>query len=168
MIHLVRHAHAGPRRGWHGPDEFRPLSAKGLLQARGLEQHLAALHVGLILSSPAARCRQTVAPVAVARGIPVVLDPRLGYGCDGGEVLAAVLRPAEDDAVLCTHGEVIGRLFAELARRGAAVAAQLRRGKGSVWQLEFDGRALVSASYVPAPRVGTSPQVIAADAGRWA
>ena len=34
MIHLVRHAHAGVRAHWTGPDDRRPLTDRGRLQAK--------------------------------------------------------------------------------------------------------------------------------------
>ena len=46
---LVRHAKAGARESWDGPDELRPLDAKGRKQAAALRDELvpfgaAALH----------------------------------------------------------------------------------------------------------------------------
>ncbi|MFN2582854.1 MAG: hypothetical protein ABR498_08965 [Candidatus Dormibacteria bacterium] len=35
-LHLIRHADAGDREQWSGPDELRPLSDKGRRQARDL------------------------------------------------------------------------------------------------------------------------------------
>ena len=150
MIYLVRHAHAGPKQDWHGPDELRPLSAKGHRQAYGLATELRPYPVGLIVSSPAVRCRQTVEPVAAHRGMGTVVDDRLAAGSDLTAILAAVLRPFGCDALVCTHGEVIGRLFDELRARGAGVSRRSRRGKGATWLLELDGDAVVRVRYRPA------------------
>jgi hypothetical protein len=35
MIYLLRHAHAGNKRTWPGPDDRRPLSATWLLRLSG-------------------------------------------------------------------------------------------------------------------------------------
>jgi phosphohistidine phosphatase SixA len=82
QLYLLRHAHAGDPAKWTGPDERRPLSAKGRLQAERLAHHLAALHVDLdaIVSSPKVRARETAEPVARALHLPVRIDDRLGGG----------------------------------------------------------------------------------------
>ena len=50
---FVRHAHAGNALGWDGPDDLRPLTAKGLRQATRLGGLLAAadIHPDVLLSS---------------------------------------------------------------------------------------------------------------------
>ncbi|MEA2687050.1 MAG: 8-oxo-(d)GTP phosphatase, partial [Actinomycetota bacterium] len=48
---VVRHAHAGDREAWVGPDERRPLTKKGRRQATGLVEVLADYNVGRIVSS---------------------------------------------------------------------------------------------------------------------
>src|ERR1700690_1352725 len=66
QLHFLRHAHAGDPAKWRGPDELRPLSAKGRQQAESLGRHLDSLGLrfDLLLSSPLVRARQTAAPVA--------------------------------------------------------------------------------------------------------
>src|SRR5207302_11043136 len=70
-LYLVRHAHAGDPARWTGPDERRPLSAKGRLQAERLGRHLAAIRLELeaIVSSRKVRARETADLVASALGI---------------------------------------------------------------------------------------------------
>jgi 8-oxo-(d)GTP phosphatase len=60
VVYLVRHAHAGKKANWPGPDLARPLSAQGHKEALGLIDQLGAYPLGHILSSPAERCLQTV------------------------------------------------------------------------------------------------------------
>ncbi|MGI8493165.1 MAG: SixA phosphatase family protein, partial [Acidimicrobiales bacterium] len=59
---LIRHVQAGDRKEWHGDDSARPLSAKGRRQAEGLARMLEGYGVQRVLSSPYARCVQTVTP----------------------------------------------------------------------------------------------------------
>src|SRR4051812_442509 len=61
---LVRHAHAGSKKQWSGPDHERPLSRRGQEQARDLAGVLAGLGVTRLLSSPALRCRETLQPAS--------------------------------------------------------------------------------------------------------
>ena len=57
---LVRHARAGSRKYWKGPDIERPLSKKGRRQAEGLVDMVSRYPIKRILSSPYVRCVQTV------------------------------------------------------------------------------------------------------------
>ncbi|MDR3359339.1 MAG: NUDIX hydrolase [Bifidobacteriaceae bacterium] len=57
---IVRHAQAAPRRGWAKFVGARPLPPVGRARARGLVPLLAALGVRRVISSPWARCRDTV------------------------------------------------------------------------------------------------------------
>ena len=49
MFVLVRHAHAGEKRSWHGPDADRPLSILGYWQAQSLVAALVGVVVNLII-----------------------------------------------------------------------------------------------------------------------
>src|SRR4030095_15246923 len=55
-----------------------PLTARGFEQARALAPRLAALLPDAIVSSPFLRARQSVEPLAAARGLTIEVDPRLG------------------------------------------------------------------------------------------
>ena len=105
---LVRHAEAGDRDRWEGPDEERPVSAEGRQQAEALTGTLAAYEITRVLSSPYLRCMQTVEPLAAARGIPVEPSDDLAEGW-GSVALERVRSLLEGDAhtVLCTHGDVV-------------------------------------------------------------
>jgi phosphohistidine phosphatase SixA len=63
MLLVVRHAEAGDRSTWEGPDALRPLSPSGHLQAEGLVVRLEDYPIERILCSPTLRCRQTVQPL---------------------------------------------------------------------------------------------------------
>jgi len=52
MFVLVRHAHAGEKKSWHGPDEDRPLSTLGYWQARGLVAALDGIELRALFASP--------------------------------------------------------------------------------------------------------------------
>lgn len=140
---VVRHAHAGDRDRWEGPDHLRPLSVKGIRQAEALVFALAVFEVGRILSSPFLRCTQTVEPLAMVRGVNLEVSDALaeGHGPDG---LDLVERLAGAPVVLCTHGDVMGEILDTMPEAGA-------RGmkKGSVWVLEARDGRYVSSRYIP-------------------
>jgi broad specificity phosphatase PhoE len=137
--YLVRHAHAGSKGKWAGPDQARPLSAQGRAETLGLIQQLGDLSLGRVLSSPAERCLQTVQPLAGRLGRLVEPSEALGVDGTGPGVLELLIDPALDRAVLCTHGEVIGKVFDELEPAGIELSDPPRWPKGSTWILQLDG-----------------------------
>ena len=62
-IVLVRHARAGHRESFDGPDETRPLDAKGRRQAEALVGELGVFAPGAVHSAPLERCRGNGAAV---------------------------------------------------------------------------------------------------------
>lgn len=82
MLVLLRHAHAGDKRRWTGPDQSRPLSDRGKRQASALPARLSRLDVTAILSSPTLRCLETVRSLAAVREIPITQMPLLEPGAD--------------------------------------------------------------------------------------
>jgi phosphohistidine phosphatase SixA len=156
MIFLVRHAHAGDKHQWDGPDDLRPLSTSGRHQAAGLLLRLGGFTIDAIVSSPAVRCRQTVDGLAGERGLPVHLDRRLARDTRVQDALDLITVVGDTDAVLCTHGELIGPLLSRLRDRGAPVPADAEWAKGSTWLLDVAGGAVVGAEYLPPLRLDRS------------
>jgi broad specificity phosphatase PhoE len=148
VVYLVRHAHAGSKRNWQGLDQARPLSAQGRGEALGLIEQLRGRPVGRLLSGPAERCLRTVEPLAGRTGHPVEASEALGVDGTGPGVLELLTAPALKDAVLCTHGEVIGKVFDELQAAGIELTDPPRWPKGSTWVLELDGRRSWKGSYL--------------------
>jgi broad specificity phosphatase PhoE len=154
MLYLLRHAHAGNKRAWNGPDDQRPLSAAGRREAAGLLVQLRARPVGAILSSPALRCQQTVRPLAEHHRLPVHLDGRLAVDATVEQAIGLLLGPDLGDAVLCTHGELIGQLLVTLRDGGAPIAPDARWPKGSTWALRPAAGRIADALYLPPVRQG--------------
>jgi phosphohistidine phosphatase SixA len=145
-IWLVRHGKAGDRRKWTGSDESRPLSRGGRRQAAGLAELLVDAQPRRVLSSPAARCAQTVEPVAAARGLRVEIVRYLAEGSDPAAALARLARLGMD-AVACSHGDVILGMLATLAAEGLVPAAP-QAPKGSTWVFHFKSANVVGATYL--------------------
>jgi phosphohistidine phosphatase SixA len=112
---LLRHASAGDRKEWSGDDLLRPLDDRGRAQAEALGDVLRAHGVRRVLSSPYVRCLQTVAPL----GLEIVPDDRLAEGASA-EATLNLLRTVED-AVACTHGDVIEAVVGHSLPKGGAV-----------------------------------------------
>jgi 8-oxo-dGTP diphosphatase len=157
-LFVVRHAHAGDRSATHGPDGVRPLSRKGRRQAHGLAERFAAEGIGRVLSSPAARCVQTLEPLAERLGLAVEHDVRLmeGAALSGSLALAAELRDAgaaggPEAVAVCSHGDVIPELVRALRDGGCRIEGPMACQKASAWVLGGDADRFLSARYVAPP-----------------
>ena len=115
---LLRHASAGDRKEWRGDDLLRPLDERGRAQAVALRDVLRAHGVRRVVSSPYVRCLQTVAPLE----LEIVPDERLAEGAPVETTLA--LLHDLDDAVACTHGDVIEAVLGRSVKKGAAVVLE--------------------------------------------
>jgi broad specificity phosphatase PhoE len=148
MVYLVRHAHAGSQKLWSGPDHDRPLSVRGERQAIGLLARLSGEPVARILSSPTERCRQTVVPLSLERAVPIELLDVLDVAAPVDGLLELLAHPSTRDAVLCGHGEQIGRLLRLLAD-AAAANGPLPRQKGATWVLDTSAGDPRAGRYLP-------------------
>ena len=152
VLYVVRHGKAGSREGWEPPDEERPLTRRGRRQARRLVERFQGLDVDRIFSSPFVRCVQTVEPLAEARGLEVETVPELAERTHLDESLAFLGSLEHRPTVICGHGTEIQELVEWLEASGATVEGGRGIAKGSVWVLEREDGAFVSARYLPAPR----------------
>jgi 8-oxo-dGTP diphosphatase len=154
-VFLVRHAKAGDRQKWEGPDRLRPVSKKGRRQADALVDLFGDGGVARILSSPYVRCVQTVQPLADHLGLKIEETDALAEGASAPEVVRLAREAAGEDGgvVLCTHGDVIPTLLDTLALTdGLALPEGYPCAKGSTWRLRADGhRRFVAADYLTAP-----------------
>jgi 8-oxo-dGTP diphosphatase len=152
LVHVIRHAEAGDRKRWTGPDEARPLSRGGRRQAAGLAERFAGEPFVQCLSSPFLRCVQTLEPLADARRLTIEPLDQLTEGRPW-EYLEKLILEAEGEGptVVCVHGDVLVGLMTDLFERG--ISRPVARGfkKGSTWVLEVRDGTIVSARHVPAP-----------------
>jgi 8-oxo-(d)GTP phosphatase len=114
---LARHASAGSKDAWPGEDLLRPLDAEGALDAEALADLLACFAPrARVISSPALRCTQSVAPYAARFGGSV-------------EVMAVLAVPGRADFHLARtdRAETLRHLFRNLVAAGRPVVACLHR-----------------------------------------
>lgn len=150
-FYFIRHAKAGSRSHWQGDDRARPLSKSGVKQAEGLVSILGSHAISAVFSSPYLRCVQTVEPLARARRLAVQETRHLAEGARLKGAYRFIEDPDLDDAVLCTHGDVIQELVDDLIRRRIVKASQVELDKGSTWEVEVEDGSPVGARYIPAP-----------------
>ena len=136
---LVRHASADDQHHWSGSDQDRPLDPTGERQAKELAQLLVRHSGTRLVSSPARRCVQTLQPLADELGQPIETTADLALSAPSSTVLGLVTDESFDNAVVCTHGEVMAPLLSDLLRRGVVLAEHIERrrilAKGTAWEL---------------------------------
>lgn len=150
-LYVVRHADAGQRSAWEGPDRTRPLSERGWRQARGLRDALVEAKPLRLLASPYTRCVQTLEPLAERLGIEVEPDVRLAEGAGGLGAMQLAEEVRVGAAVLCSHGDVIPDLLDALLRDGVRLKDDLRWQKASTWVFHREGGRLAKGHYLPPP-----------------
>ena len=137
---LLRHASAGVRLSSPGVDRFRRLDEAGRVVARHLVWSYADREFTRIVSSPIARCVETVVPIAETRGLVVEtrweLEPEVEL-----DDLLTLLADLPDTTLACTHREVFQTLL------GWDVPCE----KGAGWVLERSGSEFVPTLYVVPP-----------------
>jgi 8-oxo-(d)GTP phosphatase len=148
-IRLLRHFTAGDREHWKGDDRDRPLTKKGRAQAASIARSLQESGIERVISSPYARCMQSVAPLAKRIGSVVEVDERFAEGADVAAARAFLDELAGDNVVICSHGDVIPGLLRLLQREGLDVKSPLRYAKGSMWEIDVDGGKPTRARYLP-------------------
>jgi phosphohistidine phosphatase SixA len=148
MLLVVRHADAGDKATWKGPDRLRPLSSRGHLQAEGLVVRLEDFPVDRILCSPTLRCSQTVQPLARDRLLRIETVPALGVGARPAQLLDLFWDLELRNSVLCTHGEGIGLLLTRLLAGALVVEDPLDWPKGSTWLLQRIGVGQVRGRFL--------------------
>jgi 8-oxo-dGTP diphosphatase len=135
---VVRHAHAGRRGAWPGPDATRPLDASGLAEAQALAPLFACYGPDRLASASPVRCVTTLSPLASTLDVPVAIDVGLDE-TTAPEVTARRLRAYAAQggvSVLCSQGGVITAALAQVLDRPESTLAT---PKGTAWVLSFAG-----------------------------
>jgi broad specificity phosphatase PhoE len=147
-VYLVRHAQAGDRREWDGPDAGRPLNKKGRQHAEAIAEVLATRPIARVLSSPAVRCVQTVEPLAARLGVDIEVTATFAEGARfaaAREVLDTLAKEPHD-TVVCGHGDVIPELLESLEAEGTPLDGA-GCAKGSIWRLVADDGRFIRGDY---------------------
>lgn len=147
-LHLIRHSLAGMRGAGGVDDDLRPLDAVGRAQADRLATHLADRPITRVLSSPALRCVETVAPTASRHGLEVESTHLLAEGASPIAVVELVESLVGQEVALCSHGDVIPEVIRRLTSRGMVATGEVGYAKGSLWTLDANGSRIVSATYL--------------------
>lgn len=121
---LIRHGSAGHRGDWDGDDAQRPLDTDGESQAATLATALPAYRPELLISSPSARCVQTLTPY----GAEIKTEPLLSEESQDPHKTPALVRDIAVPAAVCSHGKVLPGLIHALSGKDV----HLRKGAFAV------------------------------------
>jgi 8-oxo-dGTP pyrophosphatase MutT (NUDIX family)/broad specificity phosphatase PhoE len=118
---VVRHARAVRRTDWEGSEAERPLLDRGHAQSRELAPLLACFDLRQLVTSPWARCVQTLLPTAELLGLSLTEEDPLtedGHDLDpaASEELLGELVAAGSGVALCSHGPVLPTVQGALSR----------------------------------------------------
>lgn len=148
--YVIRHAKAGDRGAWEGDDRLRPLTKSGKHQADALAKQFKDDRIDAILSSPYARCVQTVEPLAREKRLAVEASDDLAEGA-GGEQILKLMTHRKGNVAMCTHGDLVEELLELLVGMGLVSRARLANEKGGTWILDNESGAVKGAKYRAAP-----------------
>ena len=150
-LYIVRHAKAGKRSEWDGPDTLRPLSDKGWEQSQAIAEKLVELKPSALISSPAVRCMQTLEPLSKATKIEIFADKRLFEHGDVAKMIE-LLEDSKDSTVISSHGDMIPEVIKILQRRGMEIGSKPDWRKATVWVVERIKNSFTSAIVMAPPQ----------------
>ena len=155
---LVRHATAGRRSAWPGPDEQRPLDEAGHERARTLADLLVWFAPDRFVSAGPLRCVQTIDAAASRMSLPVQVESDFNEAADPDEAAARLraLATGGGATVVCSQGGLIPGLLAALLGEAASASLRadhqtqaLRTPKGEGWVISFHGADPVQHDRLP-------------------
>jgi 8-oxo-dGTP diphosphatase len=149
-VALVRHAHAGKRATWSGPDVGRPLDAEGWAQASTLAGLITLIRPARLVSASPRRCVQTLDPTAALLDLPIEIcgdldEPQPGQQSDE-QILATAARLLElaeagGQSAVCSQGKVLPGALERLTGR---TDEDFTTPKGGGWLLAFAADRLLA------------------------
>jgi 8-oxo-dGTP diphosphatase len=151
-VHLIRHAKAKNRVAWEEPDELRPLTKRGVREARAIAGRLGDEPLRRLVSSPYVRCVQTLEPLAVALALPIETTDLLAEGGDGEHAVELLLSLASAGSIACcTHGDVLLDVVEVLVSSGVVLDGPRSAPVASAWVLELEDGRFGAARFVDQP-----------------
>jgi 8-oxo-dGTP diphosphatase len=134
VVVVVRHAKAGKRSEWTGPDRQRPLEGSGRTQARALADQLISFRPTRIVSAEPLRCIQTIEPLAHRVDVAIEVDPAFSDRTSAADpqrsrdALGQLIH-ADSATVVCSQGDTINAVLGETAAKGSAWVLGCRAGE---------------------------------------
>ncbi|RKR90680.1 8-oxo-dGTP diphosphatase [Micromonospora pisi] len=151
VLAVFRHARAGNRATWSGPDTARPLDPAGLVQAGQVATLAALLRPEGLWSASARRCVQTLEPLAALLDLPIEVDSHFDEPKPGQDVSECALAGAARMAELAATGRTVvisgqGKVIPGALEHLTGASDDYRTPKGEGWLLAFTTDHLTSAT----------------------
>lgn len=84
-------------------------------------------------------------------GVETEARSELGEGSPPDEILNLLTKISAENAVLCSHGDVIGIIMNYVESLGVNLDSD-RSEKGSIWVLDFSDGQVINARYIEPPQ----------------
>jgi 8-oxo-dGTP diphosphatase len=144
VVIVIRHARAGKRSDWSGPDRQRPLESRGRAQARALVEPMSRFAPTRIVSADPVRCVQTVQPLGRRLGLRVEVDEsfsdrKSALDLDASRAALADIVRGDEVVAICSQGDTISALVGQSAAKGSAWVLGTRAGE--VVSIDYYGAA---------------------------
>jgi len=153
---LLRHAEAEERAA-SGRDEDRRLTDAGVKQAEAAGRGIAAVSggIGLVLTSPYLRARQTAEAASRALGVQAARSTRaLEPERDPGEILSEIEGESEEAILLVGHAPLLGHLLGRLVSGGSDADVPLSKASAAWLSLGANFRRGRLRALLPEPILG--------------
>jgi 8-oxo-dGTP diphosphatase len=145
---IVRHASAGDRSTWPGPDRERPLDPLGHSEAAALSRLFDLYNADRVFSADVLRCLDTVGPYAATRQARVESEPLISESGQAAHPQAAAARLIEivsggEPVIVCSQGRAMPDLLAAVCShfdRPAPSDPTTRKSGGWILHLAANGK----------------------------
>ena len=163
-IFLIPHMDAGDRTRWTGDQDLRPLTELGRRQAAAIAQTLAGVKLDALYSSPAARCTQTLQPLAGRDGLEIEVAAGLreqqredendrAFAARSLAAITEILASQPGSTVaVCSHGDVIPAAVTGLVNQYGLPPVEPIRTRGQMYSVRVTDDA-PALELLPVPPV---------------
>lgn len=150
---ILRHTKALERGDWDGDDSLRTLSERGIKQAEFLIRHLEPFAINEIYSSDFTRCVQTVSPISVARGLPIIPTENLNehiFELDPEKAISFTnaLKQDEKNILICSHNPVIPTVLRGILNSKLKNKEIIKLEPGDAWLVHRIKGEVVALDYL--------------------
>jgi 8-oxo-dGTP diphosphatase len=137
VVAVVRHAHAGRRGSFPGPDSARPINGSGGAQATALTSLLTCLGPTMLVSASPRRCVQTLGSIASTLDLPIEVESVFDEDADPDAAVARIRELAAQarSTVVCSQGGLIPQVMAALSTS----VGDFHTAKATGWVVSFHG-----------------------------
>ncbi len=148
VVIVARHASAGERDSWPGPDQERPLDATGVTQARRMARLLRLYSPTRLVSASPRRCVDSLKPLSTKVALSVEVHTTFNETADPAAAATwlEVFATTQPCTVVCSQRGLVAPMLAALTRRAES---SFETPKGKSWVISFAGNRVVAIDDVP-------------------